>query len=123
MSFAKCLLAAAVYGGALPSVMAERKRERSVWRRERKRKEKAVGPVTVINWDPHKFNPNLNLAWIQKQAHGCSQICHGTHIKFKLGFQFSLKNSVPNIFFLVGPSDYRFESLNHNLKTVYQTAT
>jgi hypothetical protein len=36
MSFARCLLVAAVYGGALPSVMAERKRERSVWRRERK---------------------------------------------------------------------------------------
>ena len=30
MSFAKCLLAAAVYGGALPSVMAERKREGSI---------------------------------------------------------------------------------------------
>ena len=58
--FAKCLLAVAVYGGALSSVMAERKRERSVWRRERKRKEKAVGPVTVINWDLHKFSPDLN---------------------------------------------------------------
>jgi hypothetical protein len=39
MSFARYLLAAAVYGGALPSVMAERKRERSVWsHRQRERK-------------------------------------------------------------------------------------
>ena len=27
---------------------------------------KSSGPVTVINWDPHKFSPDLNLAWIQK---------------------------------------------------------
>ena len=55
MSFARCLLAAAVYGGALPSVMAKRKREGSIWRRERENGEKRnnVGPVTVINWDPH----------------------------------------------------------------------
>ena len=26
-------------------------------------------------------------------------------------------------FFVVGPSDYGFESLNHNSKTVYQTST
>ncbi len=36
MSFARCLLAAVVYGRALPSVIAERKRKRSVWRRKRK---------------------------------------------------------------------------------------
>ena len=88
------------------------------------RREKVVGPVTVINWDPHKFSLDLNPAWIKKQGHGCSQICHGTHIKFKLGFQSLLKNSLPNIFFfLVRPSDYGFESLNHNSKTVYQRAT
>ena len=55
MSFARCLLAAAVYGGALPSGMAERKRERGVWshrQRERKQGEKLVGPVTVINLGP-----------------------------------------------------------------------
>ena len=63
------------------------------------RGEKAVGPVTVIDWDPRKSSLDLNPAWIQKQADGCSQICHGTHIKFKLEFQYSLKNSVPNIFF------------------------
>ena len=43
LSFARCLLAAAVYGGALPSGMAERKRERSVWshhQRERENGEK-----------------------------------------------------------------------------------
>ena len=74
--------------------------------RERKRKEKAVDLVTVINWDPHKFSPNLNPAWIQKQALGCFQICHGTYIKFKLGFQSLLKLCIPNIFFLVGSSDY-----------------
>ena len=62
MSFARCLLAAAVYGGALPSIKAKRKRERSVWRRERKWEGKAVGPVTVINWDLHKFSSNLNPA-------------------------------------------------------------
>ena len=69
--------------------------------RERKRGEviKLVGLVTVINWDPHKFSLDLNPAWIQKQALGCSQICHEIHIKFKLGFQFSLKLCVQNIFF------------------------
>ena len=55
-------------------VMAESKREkqRSIWRRERENGEKRrnVCPVTVINWDPHEFNPDLNLAWIQKQAKG-----------------------------------------------------
>ena len=38
-------------------VMAKSKREkqRSFWRREKKMGEKRrnVGPVTVINWDPH----------------------------------------------------------------------
>ena len=81
---------------------AESKRERSVWRRERKWEEQAVGPVMVINWDPRKLSPNLNPAWIQKQVDGCSQIWHGTHIKFKLEFQSSLKNNVPNIFFING---------------------
>ena len=55
MSFARCLLAVAVYGGALPSGMAERKRERSFWshrQSERKRGEKFVGPATVINLGP-----------------------------------------------------------------------
>jgi hypothetical protein len=37
MSFARCLLAAIVYGRALPSVMVERKRERSVWSHQRER--------------------------------------------------------------------------------------
>jgi hypothetical protein len=43
MSFARCLLAAAVYGGDLSSVMAERKREGSIWshrQRERENEEK-----------------------------------------------------------------------------------
>ena len=84
--------------------MAEREKQRSFWRRERENgeKRKNVGPVTVINWDPHEFSPDLNPAWIQKQADGCFQIWHETHIKFKLEFQFSLKNSVPNIFFFSG---------------------
>jgi hypothetical protein len=110
--------------GVWPVVLSEVERclEKSS-ERERKRGEviKLVGPVTVINWDPHKFSPDLNSAWIQKQAFGSSQICHETHIKFKLGFQSSLKLCVQNIFFLVGPNDYGFESLNHNLKPVYQT--
>ena len=35
-------------------------------KRERKQGEviKLVGPVTIINWDPHKFSPDLNPAWI-----------------------------------------------------------
>jgi hypothetical protein len=115
------------------SVMAESKRERSKeasgGERERERerengeKRRNIGLVTVINWDPYEFNPDLNPAWIQKQAKWCSQIWHETHIKFKLGFQFSLKNSIPNIFFLVGPNDYGFESLNHDLSYAYQTPT
>jgi hypothetical protein len=61
------------------SVMAESKRERSreasEGERERERekmgrKEGTCGPVTVINWDPHEFSPDLNPAWIQKQAKG-----------------------------------------------------
>ena len=47
------------------SVMAESKRERSReasgGERENGRKKERVGPVTVINWDSHKFNPDLNL--------------------------------------------------------------
>ena len=82
----------------------ESKRERSVWRREREKgeKRKNMGLVTVINWRPHEFSPDLNPAWIQKQAKGYSQIWHGTYIKFKLRFQYSLKNSVPNVFFFSG---------------------
>ena len=43
MSFARCLLAIAVYGGALPSVMAERKREKHLEERE-KTGRKSNGP-------------------------------------------------------------------------------
>ena len=52
--------------------MAEREKQRSFWRRERENgeKRKNVGPVTVINWDPHEFSPDLNPAWIQKEAKG-----------------------------------------------------
>jgi hypothetical protein len=81
------------------SAESKREREASGGERERKREEQAVGPVTVINWDPCKLSSDLNPAWIQKQVDWCSQIWHGTYIKFKLGFQSSLKNSVPNIFF------------------------
>ena len=48
---------------------------------------------------------------------GYSQICYGTHIKFKLEFQTSLKLCVPNkFFFSVGPSDcvYQTESQFEN---------
>jgi hypothetical protein len=47
-------------------------REKQMEERERKNgeKRKYVGPVTVINWDPHKFSPDLNPAWIQKQGKG-----------------------------------------------------
>ena len=44
MSFAKCLLAVAVYGGALSSVMAERKREREASGGEREMGRKSSGP-------------------------------------------------------------------------------
>ena len=56
------------------SVMAESKRERSKeasgGERERENGEKRrnIGLVTVINWDPYEFSPDLNPAWIQKQA-------------------------------------------------------
>jgi hypothetical protein len=51
----------------------EREKQHSIWRRERENggeKKKRVGPVTVINWDPHEFSPDLNPDWIQKQANG-----------------------------------------------------
>ena len=57
------------------SVMAKSKRERSretLEERERERerengeKRRNVGPVTVINWDPHELSPDLNPTWIQK---------------------------------------------------------
>ena len=96
------------------SVMAERKEREREALEERERKwgeKKNVGPVTVINWDPQEFSPDLNPAWIQKQTKESSQIWHGTHIKFKLGFQSSLKNLVPNIiFFLWDPG---IMDLNH----------
>jgi hypothetical protein len=58
--------------------MVERKeREREAekhWRREREREKwgekKNVGPVTIINWDSQELSPDLNPAWIQKQAKG-----------------------------------------------------
>ena len=103
----------------------EREAEKLLEEREKNgEKRRNLGPVTVINWDPRELSPDLNPTWIQKQAKGLTQIWHGTHIKFKLGFQSSLKNHVPNIFFfLVGPSDYGFESLNHDSNHVYQTGT
>ena len=56
------------------SVMVESKRERSreAFGREREngRKKERVGPVTVINWDPHEFSPDLNPDWIKKQVKG-----------------------------------------------------
>jgi hypothetical protein len=50
-------------GGRRGSVMAERKGERRVWghrQRERKRAEKSISPVTIINLGPHKNYPDLN---------------------------------------------------------------
>ena len=45
--------------------------EKQMEERERKWGEKKIrGPVTVINWDPHEFSPDLNPDWIQKQANG-----------------------------------------------------
>jgi hypothetical protein len=38
--------------------------------RENGEKRKYVGLVTVINWDPYEFSPDLNPDWIQKQASG-----------------------------------------------------
>ena len=86
-------------------------------------KKKRVGPVTIMNWDPQELSPNFNPDWIQKQGKGRTQIWHGTHIKFKLGFQSSLKSLVPNIFFGVGSNDFVFESQNLDLNPVYQTCT
>jgi hypothetical protein len=50
----------------------EREAEKLLEERERKwgEKKKRVGPVTVINWDPQELSPDLNPAWIQKQAKG-----------------------------------------------------
>jgi hypothetical protein len=46
-------------------------REKQMEERERKWGEKKIrGPITVINWDPHEFSPDLNPAWIQKQLKG-----------------------------------------------------
>jgi hypothetical protein len=94
----------AVCGVLEEIVMAEREKQHSIWRRERKlgEKKKRVGPVTVINWDPQELSPDLNLDWIQKQGKGKTQIWHGTHIKFKLKFQSSLKNYISNNIFLSG---------------------
>jgi hypothetical protein len=48
----------------------EREAEKHLEERERKlgEKKKRVGPVTVINWDPHELSPDLNPDWIQKQG-------------------------------------------------------
>jgi hypothetical protein len=57
--------------------MPESKRERSSTssggERERENggeNKKRVSPVTVINWDPQELSPDLNPAWIKKQAKG-----------------------------------------------------
>ena len=62
----------AVCGVLEEIVMVERERSReALEERERKWGEKKErGPVMVINWDPHELSPDLNLAWIQKQAKG-----------------------------------------------------
>ena len=57
-------------------VIAKSKREREAEkhyggeREKMGRKKERVGPVTVLNWDPHEFSPNLNPDWVQKQANG-----------------------------------------------------
>ena len=50
----------------------EREKQRSITEEREKmgRKKERVGPVTVLNWDPHEFSPNLNPDWVQKQANG-----------------------------------------------------
>ncbi len=48
----------------------ERAQKRLEEREKIGRKKERVGPVTVINWDPHEFSPDLNPDWIQKQANG-----------------------------------------------------
>jgi hypothetical protein len=68
----------AVCGVLEEIVMAERvrsstasgEREREREREKIGRKEKRVGPVTVINWDPQELSPDLNPAWIQKHVKG-----------------------------------------------------
>jgi hypothetical protein len=46
--------------------LEERERERE----KMGRKEKRVGPVTVINWDPHEFSPDLNLIELKNRSKG-----------------------------------------------------
>ena len=80
-----------------------------------------MGLVTVIKLDPYKFSSDLNPLWIQKHSQGCSQIFHGTHIKFKLEFNLHSNLMYETKKFSVGPNDYELQSQNHNLKTTYQT--
>jgi hypothetical protein len=79
-------------------------REAELEERERENGEKKnCGPNNGNKLGPtHEFSPDLNPDWIQKQVKGLTQIWHGTHIKFKLGFQSSLKSFVPNIYFWCG---------------------
>ena len=57
MSFARCLLAAAVYGGALLSIMAKRKREReasgAIVREREKTERKKSGPRNANKTGTH----------------------------------------------------------------------
>ncbi len=82
-------------------LMEERKNslEHNGREREQGRRQWKVGPS---NGNNSELSPDLNPTWIQKQVKGLTQIWHGTHIKFKLRFQFSLKSLVPNIIFLCG---------------------
>ena len=52
--------------------MAESKREREAdgGEREKMGRKENTWPVTVRNWVPHEFSPDLNPDWIQKQANG-----------------------------------------------------
>ena len=54
----------------------------------------------------HEFSPDLNPDWIQKQLKGLTQIWHGIHIKFKLGFQSSFKSRVLNKIFYCGTRNF-----------------
>ena len=81
--------------------MAKRKRERE------KTGRKISGSSNGNKTGTHiKFSLDSNPLWIQKHPLGYSQICHGTHIKFKLGFQSSFKSSVPNKIFYRGTRNF-----------------
>ena len=63
----------AVCGVLEEIVMAERVRSSTASGGEREkigRKEKRVGPVTGINWDPQELSSDLNPAWIKKHVKG-----------------------------------------------------